>query len=104
MTHALSHHMFPNTHLDFETTVYLPFLDMMPNAQRNFVQRYVAPALYHIGYLLTAIGDPVKRIVLVANKTNPPGRQLKLVLKCPPSNENRNFIALNLFNHQSRRT
>ena len=43
ITHALSHHLYPNSLLDFELTDMEPFFVYVPSKDaKNFVQRYVS--------------------------------------------------------------
>lgn len=43
ITHALSHHMYPNSLLDYELTGFEPFLVFVPDKRvKNFAQRYLS--------------------------------------------------------------
>lgn len=41
ITHVLSHHLFPNSYLDFEMLLIEPILDWLPS-NKNWIQRYVS--------------------------------------------------------------
>lgn len=49
ITHVLSHHLFPNSYLDFETMIIEPILVWVPSS-KNWIQRYLSwiysPAVY----------------------------------------------------------
>lgn len=56
ITHALSHHVYPNSLLDFELTEMHPYFVWLPHKDiKNFIQRYVsyiyAPFFYCIYFL-----------------------------------------------------
>ena len=48
---------------DFETSVYLPWIDMFP-ATRSAAYKTVAPLTYHFLYVLGMIVDALKKAVL----------------------------------------
>lgn len=54
VSHALSHHMFPNSRLDFEMVMFEPYFIWDVTKDKNFIQRYVsyvyAPIYYCIFY------------------------------------------------------
>lgn len=51
ISHALSHHLYPNSLFDLEITLFEPFLCWIPKT-KNFIQRYISwiygPILYGI--------------------------------------------------------
>lgn len=56
VSHALSHHMYPNSLLDIELSILEPFFVWVPSdAAKNIIQRYVSyiysPFVYSIFYL-----------------------------------------------------
>lgn len=41
ITHVLSHHLFPNSYLDFEVVMIEPIMVWLPS-NKNWIQRYVS--------------------------------------------------------------
>ena len=65
--HALSHHLFPNSLLDFELTEMQPIFVHIPSKDvKNFIQRYLSyiycPFYYCIHYLRVFFGRYLKNI------------------------------------------
>lgn len=54
ISHALSHHLYPNSLLDIELSMFEPFLNYLPHS-KNWIQRYVSyiysPIFYCFLYL-----------------------------------------------------
>lgn len=70
ISHALSHHLYPNSLHDLEVTLFEPFLCWIPNI-KGFAQRYLSWIYSPIVYTFMCLDQLVKRIVFsVLNKKN----------------------------------
>jgi len=65
VAHALSHHLFPNTLLDLELTMF-PTYQFLPNRPKHWFQRNVAVIYSHVLYAVTFWYDLAKRIYHVS--------------------------------------
>lgn len=57
VSHALSHHLYPNSLLDIELSAHEPFMNWVPSpTSKNLFQRYASyiysPPFYCLFYLL----------------------------------------------------
>ncbi|XP_070507650.1 cytochrome b5-related protein-like [Chironomus tepperi] len=59
--HAMSHHLYPNTVYDLETTIYEPFFKMLP-IEKNTLRIMISYAMAPIVHLLSFHGALVYRI------------------------------------------
>ncbi|CAL8094440.1 unnamed protein product [Orchesella dallaii] len=72
ISHALSHHLFPNTILDYEIAVFEPWLEMLPSRPKTFFQRYGSLVYAHLIYCVMMPQDCVRRAHLwYLGKTKP---------------------------------
>ncbi|CAG7836518.1 unnamed protein product [Allacma fusca] len=63
VSHALSHHMYPNTLLDFEVTMLEPVVVFLPNNSKNFIQRYAVFVYQHLIYFGGFYVTFLKRVI-----------------------------------------
>ncbi|OXA47486.1 cytochrome b5-related protein [Folsomia candida] len=62
LTHHMSHHMFPNTILDFEVQTAEPLIQWLPSPSKNFVQKYLAPIYFYGLYAIFTLTQLIGRI------------------------------------------
>lgn len=63
ISHAMSHHLFPNSLHDLEITLFEPLLCWFPSPMKSFAQRYVAWLYSPVIYTFMCLDQLVKRIV-----------------------------------------
>ncbi|XP_046396474.1 cytochrome b5-related protein-like [Ischnura elegans] len=63
VSHALSHHLFPNTKLDLEVCLFEPFVEWLPNPKKGFVIRYVSWIYSPILWAVIFYAEKLKRIL-----------------------------------------
>lgn len=70
ISHAMSHHLFPNSLHDLEITLFEPLLCWLPSPMKSFPQRFVSWIYSPIVYTLMCLDQLVKRIVfsITSNK------------------------------------
>lgn len=61
ITHAISHHVFPNSLLDYELIQYEPILNWLPTSEKSYIQRYVSWLYSPILYVLTYYIEVIKK-------------------------------------------
>ncbi|CAG0895921.1 unnamed protein product, partial [Darwinula stevensoni] len=66
ISHALSHHMFPNTILDAEITMPYPLFDYLPRASKGFLLKYLSRIYVHFLFPFFMPLDLVRRYLNVA--------------------------------------
>ncbi len=65
MTHAISHHAFPNTIYDFESSLTEPFLDLQVR-EKSFLRRWLSCLAVFIGPPFVCWMEAIKRIIVIA--------------------------------------
>jgi fatty acid desaturase len=63
ISHAMSHHMYPNTLLDLEVSMTEPMLMFLPTKSKNFIQRYAVFIYQHIIYFGGFFPVFIKRVI-----------------------------------------
>lgn len=63
ISHAMSHHMFPNSLYDLEIVLFEPLLCWFPNPLKSFPQRFLSWLYSPIIYTLLCLDQLVKRLV-----------------------------------------
>lgn len=66
ITHALSHHVYPNTIADYEVAMTEPYIDLKVHGVKNALQRRAALLTAHLIVPLSHFIDVLKRAVTVA--------------------------------------
>eukprot|EP00127_Corallochytrium_limacisporum_P003642 Clim_evm30s151 gene=Clim_evmTU30s151 len=66
VTHACSHHLYPNTGIDFEVRVLEPFIVFFNNQPKSIVQSKIALFYFHFLFLLGGPLQLIARIVRIA--------------------------------------
>ena len=61
-THAISHHLFPNTLYDFEISSLEPFIQFLPDPDKNTLYKLLAPVTSHMILVVAGIGEILKRL------------------------------------------
>lgn len=61
ITHVISHHIFPNSLLDYELLQYEPILNWLPTAEKGIVQRYASWIYSPVLYVMTYYVEVVKK-------------------------------------------
>ena len=67
ITHALSHHVYPNTIADFEVSMTEPFFDLKVHSGKSALKRHGALALLQLTMPVNAFLDALRRVVTVAS-------------------------------------
>lgn len=71
VSHAMSHHLFPNSLHDMEVALFEPFLCWIPSPMKGFVQRYLSWVYSPVVYAVMCLDQLVKRIVFsISSKKN----------------------------------
>lgn len=63
ISHAMSHHLFPNSLHDLEITLFEPLLCWFPSPMKSFAQRYVSWIYSPIVYTFMCLDQLVKRTI-----------------------------------------
>ena len=75
ISHAMSHHVFPNTIYDYEISSFEPMLQFLPKSSKTITDRYVS----HIySFFIFAFGffmDVYKRLMLTYYKEIQPSKE-----------------------------
>jgi fatty acid desaturase len=53
ISHSLSHHLYPNTIMDVEISMFEPTLEFLPKKEKNFIHRHLAFLFTHWVYFST---------------------------------------------------
>ncbi|KAG4071127.1 hypothetical protein HA402_014395 [Bradysia odoriphaga] len=67
ITHAFSHHLYPNTVLDFEVLIAEPLIKWLPNSTKNVIQKYLAPCYFYFLYSIFMLTQLIGRIISLVN-------------------------------------
>lgn len=71
ISHAMSHHLFPNSLYDLEIVLFEPIFCWIPSPMKTFTQRYVSWLYSPIIYAFLFVDQLAKRIVFsITTKTN----------------------------------
>ncbi|XP_012254794.2 cytochrome b5-related protein-like [Athalia rosae] len=62
ITHALSHHLYTNTVLDIEITLFEPFLSWLPDPDKEFIPRFASWIYSPVVYTAIVFQQGLKRI------------------------------------------
>ncbi|CAL8110466.1 unnamed protein product [Orchesella dallaii] len=65
ISHAFSHHLFPNTVLDFEVLLGEPMIEMLPIRPKYFIHKYIMPFVIDTLYGVYGLLQIVFRIISV---------------------------------------
>ncbi|XP_018339766.1 PREDICTED: cytochrome b5-related protein-like isoform X1 [Trachymyrmex septentrionalis] len=65
ITHAMSHHMYPNTIWDYELYVVEPFVQWMPRKDKTYLMGMIGKIISPIVWMLMYIAEGIKRYYLV---------------------------------------
>ncbi|XP_018057245.1 PREDICTED: cytochrome b5-related protein-like isoform X1 [Atta colombica] len=65
ITHAMSHHMYPNTIWDYEMYVLEPFVQWMPRKDKSYLMGMISKIISPIVWMLLYIAEGIKRYYLV---------------------------------------
>lgn len=63
ISHALSHHLFPNSMLDLEVSMFEPLLQWLPSPKKGFIVRYISWIYSPILWTFIFHFDKLKRIL-----------------------------------------
>ncbi|XP_071447528.1 cytochrome b5-related protein-like [Hetaerina americana] len=63
VSHALSHHLYPNTKLDLEVVLFEPFVEWLPLPTKGFILRYVSWIYSPLLWFIIFYAEKFKRIL-----------------------------------------
>ncbi|XP_012286540.1 cytochrome b5-related protein [Orussus abietinus] len=63
ITHVLSHHMYPNTHWDYEIYAYEPFIQWLPAKDKSLIAKFLPKLGSPLIWSMTFFQQGVQRIV-----------------------------------------
>ncbi|RXG67353.1 cytochrome b5-related protein [Armadillidium vulgare] len=64
ISHALSHHNYPNTIIDYEVSALEPHFELLPKSNKSFLHRYAAIVTGSILYSIAIYSAFVYRVIL----------------------------------------
>ena len=62
-THAISHHLFPNTLYDYEISGLEPFIQSLPDPNKKFLYKLLVPVTSHVIFAIAGFGEILKRLL-----------------------------------------
>ncbi|OXA46666.1 Cytochrome b5-related protein [Folsomia candida] len=65
ITHGLSHHLFPNTILDYEVIALQPIFELLPSRPKNLLNRYGSLIYSHFVYSQIMGQDILRRVLAI---------------------------------------
>lgn len=69
VTHVLSHHIFPNTLMDFEMSALEPFFQYLPRKDKTFFVKYISYGYCFLIYNIFVLMQAAKRLFRVVSGT-----------------------------------
>nr|BAN20361.1 conserved hypothetical protein [Riptortus pedestris] len=64
ISHAMSHHLFPNTLHDLEITMFEPWFQYLPRPDKSFTARFFSLLYWPIVYLLILFAESISRLMV----------------------------------------
>ena len=68
ISHAMSHHIFPNTIYDYEISTFEPLLQFLPKSSKTIIDRYISYIYSFLIFTFAFFLDVFKRLTLTYYK------------------------------------